>query len=131
MPQTVLLVDDSRFVRTLIKVHLVARKFTFVEAGDGEEALAVLEANVPDLIIVDEDMPAMDGLAFIRAVRSSHKPALLQVPIILLTGLEKDDLQSEAIQAGASAFLKKPVSSAGLVEVVGQLLPPAADIAIP
>jgi two-component system chemotaxis response regulator CheY len=131
MSQTVLLVDDSRFVRTIIKVHLVSRKFTFEEAGDGAEALALLEASPPDLVIVDEDMPGMDGLEFIRRVRAFEAESIRNIPIILLTGLEQDDLRAEALAAGATAFLRKPVSSAGLLEVVARLLPPAAGNATP
>jgi two-component system, chemotaxis family, chemotaxis protein CheY len=125
MSQTVLLVDDSRFVRTIIKVHLVARKFVFLEAGDGLEGLMLLESSRPDLVIVDEDMPGMDGLAFIRHIRASETDALRTVPIILLTGLEQEELRAEALGAGANAFLRKPVSNAGLLTVVAELLPPA------
>jgi two-component system, chemotaxis family, chemotaxis protein CheY len=124
MTQTVLLVDDSRFVRTIIKVHLVARKFAFAEASDGAEALALFEVTSPDLVIVDEDMPGMDGLAFIRHVRESKSDKARNTPIILLTGVEHEDLQAAALAAGATAFLRKPVSSAGLLEVVAELLPP-------
>jgi two-component system chemotaxis response regulator CheY len=124
-------VDDSRFVRTIIKVHLVSRKFAFDEASDGLEALALLETSPADLVIVDEDMPGMDGLTFIRRVRASDAPRIRDVPIILLTGIDLERLQEEALEAGASAFLRKPVSSAGLLEIVGRLLPPRAGAGAP
>jgi two-component system chemotaxis response regulator CheY len=123
MSQTVLLVDDSAFIRTIIKVHLVQRKFCFLEAGTGEEALTLLDTAAPDLIIADMGMPGMDGVAFVRRVRSFEDPGVSELPIIVLTSDESDEHRREALEAGANDYLTKPVSSAGLVEAVGRLLP--------
>lgn len=125
MSETVLLVDDSSFIRTIVKVHLVQRKFTFLDAGTGEEALEILAHAHVDLIIADMDMPGMDGVTFVRRVRSCENPDVHDLPIIVLTSDEIDEHRRLALEAGANDYLTKPVSSAGLIETVARLLPTA------
>lgn len=121
--KTVLLVDDSKIVRTFIKVHLVKRKFAFLEAADGDEALALANDAHVDLVIADLHMPNKDGLSLLRDLRGSEQANLRDVPVILLTGEELAEFAERATEAGATAFLNKPVSNAGLLEVVERVLP--------
>ena len=75
-PQRVLLVDDSRSIRTLLKIYLMARNFEYVEAESGEEALKVLEQGAVDLVLTDYRMEGMSGADFAMAVRARPPKAL-------------------------------------------------------
>jgi CheY-like chemotaxis protein len=120
--RTILIVDDSPTHRSVLKVFLSGHDLTFVEAENGVKALAALEATPIDLAIVDINMPEMDGVTFIRRVRAAIRYEISALPIILLTG-EKDRTHvAEALRAGADECLKKPVSSAGVLEIVRKLL---------
>jgi two-component system, chemotaxis family, chemotaxis protein CheY len=119
---TLLIVDDSPTHRSLLKVFLSGQGFAFVEADNGLKALAALEAAAIDLAIVDINMPEMDGVTFIRRVRAAPAYAIASLPVILLTGEKDRSYIADALRAGADECLKKPVSSAGVLEMVRKLL---------
>lgn len=119
---TVLLVDDSPTVRSVVQVHLTGRNFSYVEADSGERALRLLRLMPIQLVIADIDMPGMDGITFVRQVRADHNDRLRLVPIVLLTANLDAKMRATGLEAGASAFLNKPVSSAKLRECVDELL---------
>ncbi|MGD0675842.1 MAG: response regulator [Polyangiaceae bacterium] len=123
MPQTILLVDDSKTMREVLKVYLMGRQFEFLEAEDAERGLRLLRLVPVHLVIVDLKMPKMDGLGFVRHVRSSDLAALKRVPLVMVTGEKSSEYQSLAIAAGANAFLQKPLDSKRASEVVDRLLP--------
>jgi two-component system chemotaxis response regulator CheY len=120
---TILIVDDSPLIRSVIKIYLRDSPYEFLEASDGQRALSVLEQVEVDLVIVDFNMPVMNGLVFLEKVRGADAPKVRTVPVIFLTGDSDPDLVERAIGAGADAFLTKPVTSAGLLETVRRLLP--------
>jgi two-component system, chemotaxis family, chemotaxis protein CheY len=123
MTQTILLVDDSRTMREVLKVYLMGRDFEFIDADGGERALSLLRLVPVSLVIVDLKMPKMDGLTFLRHLRSTDLPAIRTVPVVLVTADKSGEWQSLAKTAGADAFLQKPLDSARAVEVVNRLLP--------
>jgi two-component system chemotaxis response regulator CheY len=109
----VLIVDDQTSIRTLIRHYLLQLGFADVSGvGDGREALAHLGQSRVHLVISDFNMPGMDGLALLRAVRAD--PALRSVAFIMLTGQTTMDLVQEAARAGANNFLAKPVTVGSL-----------------
>jgi two-component system chemotaxis response regulator CheY len=120
---TILIVDDSALIRSVVKIYLKGGLFEFLEASDGQRALAVLDQVKVDLVIVDFNMPVMNGLVFLEKVRSAATTMVRTIPVIFLTGDTDPDLVERATGAGADAFLTKPVSSAVLVETVRKLLP--------
>jgi two-component system chemotaxis response regulator CheY len=122
VPQTVLVIDDSSTIREIVKIYLSGKSFEFVEAESGDRGLQLARLMQVDLIIADVKMPGMDGLTFVRHLRSDEKAHLREVPVILLTGEKSEDLKTQGLEAGANAFIQKPVSSGRLKEVVGQLL---------
>lgn len=127
----VLLVDDQAVVRAGFRVMLeLARDLTVVgEAADGAAALAVARATVPDVVLMDVRMPAMDGVAATRALR--REPALSSCRVIVLTTFDDDEYVFGALAAGASGFLLKDVGADELRAAVrtvaagGSLLSPA------
>ena len=105
-----LLVDDSRSVLNFLKRHIEAEGL--VEAAaflDPVEALACAQERVFDLVLVDYEMPHMDGISFIRAFR--RLPGCTDIPIAMITSRQTDDVKMEALQAGATDFLPKAPQS--------------------
>lgn len=105
-----LLVDDSRSVLNFLKRHIEAEGL--VEAAtflDPVEALACARERAFDLVLVDYEMPHMDGIGFIRAFRTL--PGCADIPIAMITSRQTDDVKMEALQAGATDFLPKAPQS--------------------
>jgi len=126
MSHTVLIVDDSKIVRTFVKIQLVKRKFVYVEAADGEEAFELVKSRDLDLIIADLKMPRKDGLSLLAEVRALEDPVRRRIPYILLTADDDAEIGAVARTSGVTAFLQKPVNAAGLLEAVQLALPAAA-----
>jgi len=118
----VLLVDDSPTVRNIVKIYLMNLKVSTVEADDATRALQILRLVPVSLVIADINMPGMDGITFVKEVRASAMPQVRSVPILLLTAEKNVDLRQKGTEAGANAFIQKPVSHHELTETVRQFL---------
>jgi len=123
-PQRVLLVDDSRSIRTLLKIYLMARSFEYIEAESAEAALTVLETQSVDLILTDFHMDGMNGADFAAAVRANRNAKVSKIPILMMTGdANAAEVRNKGQKAGISAFVRKPVSCAQLMTLVDTILP--------
>ncbi|WP_426754499.1 response regulator [Myxococcus sp. Y35] len=118
----VLLVDDSPTVRNIVKIYLMNLKVSTVEADDAARGLQILRLVPVSLVIADINMPGMDGITFVKEVRASSMPQVRSVPILLLTAEKNVDLRQRGTEAGANAFIQKPVSHHELTETVRQFL---------
>jgi CheY-like chemotaxis protein len=116
----ILVVDDDPVTRRVLSSVLERANYDVMASTDGHEALTELAAARIDLVITDREMPAMDGMELLRAVRQSPRHG--GVPVIMLTGITLETASDEADAEGASAFLTKPVSSRELLETVERLL---------
>jgi len=123
---TVLVVDDNKDYRELIKHLLAVNHYNVLEAGDGEEGLAVIGRNNPDLVLVDFNMPKMNGYELIQEVRSNYDMRKLR--IIMFTGAS-NRAQLRTLNMDISDFLEKPVSNAKLLESVSKALGKPAQTA--
>jgi two-component system response regulator MprA len=99
-----LLVDDDAPIRRMLERTLTAEGYDVVAAADGGSALAAVERNVPDAIVLDVSMPGMDGLAVTRRLRAKG----LRVPILLLTARDAVHERVAGLDAGADDYLVKP-----------------------
>jgi two-component system chemotaxis response regulator CheY len=117
---TVLTVDDSPSIRQMIKVTLEPAGHSVIEAGDGAQGLAKAQLSRPDLVITDLNMPTMNGLELIRALRK--QPALTGLPIVCLPTESSDSLKQEAKSAGATGWITKPFKPEQLLAVVAKLV---------
>ncbi len=104
--RTILLVDDSAYVRRMIRFALAQQPYRLLEANDGIDALKCMQGNQVDLVVTDLKMPNMDGFDLIRHIRSDAKNELL--PIIMLTGESDEKSREVARKVGVSAFIIKP-----------------------
>lgn len=116
---TVLVVDDSTVDRKLATGLLMQEsEWTVVEAHDGKSAIAAVKANSPDLVITDLQMPEMNGLELIEAIRKHHS----HIPVIMMTSKGNEEIAVQALQSGASSYVPKRSLSSMLVETVKRVL---------
>lgn len=116
----ILVVDDDALTRRSLRAMLERSRYRVETAEGGQEALALLSTYQPDLVLLDIQMPGMDGLEVCRRIRELQKGDLL--PIIFLTGDERPDIHSLAFQAKGDDFLRKPVHSGELVVRIRSLM---------
>jgi eukaryotic-like serine/threonine-protein kinase len=121
----VLVVDDDSVIRELLRMHLASADFKVTAAEDGEEALALILSNPPDLIITDISMPRMDGFELLEAVRARATTAF--IPIILLSQHSDVTIFRRGMELGADDFLAKPVKRNDLLNSVAARLKRAAQ----
>jgi diguanylate cyclase (GGDEF)-like protein len=104
----VLVVDDDRNLRKIISTNLELAGYQVETASDGREALAKIEAEVPDLLLLDLMMPLMDGYEVARHVRGHANPTIANVPIIILTAKGETEDKLHGFEAGADDYITKP-----------------------
>ena len=119
--QSIITVDDSSTMRRIIKNTIKKLGFeTILEAGNGVEALEVMSKNKVDMIVTDWNMPEMDGLTFVKAVRA--KDEYKDLPILMITTeAAKEDILT-ALRSGVNNYVVKPFTPETLQEKVFKLL---------
>ncbi len=100
---TILIADDHAPMRRLMRRVCASDSRNFIEAASGEEAVAAYEREHPDLVLMDIEMPGLDGLAATRAIRAAHPAAR----IIIITHHDLPAFRREAAEAGATGFVSK------------------------
>ncbi|MCG8408466.1 MAG: response regulator [Phycisphaerales bacterium] len=115
----ILIVDDSRTIRNIQKKTLNSLGHSEIdEASDGLEALTALSQGRPDLMLVDWNMPNMDGITLIKKVRETDK----SLPIIMVTTEAEKSRVVEAIKAGVNNYVVKPFTAESLSEKINQTM---------
>jgi CheY-like chemotaxis protein len=123
-----LVVDDDPFIRRLITTTLEdVAHFELLEASDGHEALALAERHRPQIVLLDVDIPGVDGIEVCRALRASE--ATSQATVVMLTAAHGDEIEARAGAAGADLFLTKPFSPLDLLRLVDRLSDPPGPAA--
>ncbi len=115
----VLLVDDSRTIRNIQKNVLAQLRVTnIIEAADGIQALACVAKDKPDLILLDRNIPNMDGLTFLKKLRASGN----STPVIMCTTEAEKSRVLEAIRAGATNYIVKPFTVDALTSKINETI---------
>ena len=123
MPKTILIVDDSSSLRTVVKIALSRAGYDVLEAGDGKEGLGQLDkAGKVHLIVSDVNMPNMDGITFVTQVKAHAKHRF--TPVVMLTTEGEDDMKNRGRLAGAKAWMVKPFNPPQLLDAVSKLVLP-------
>jgi two-component system chemotaxis response regulator CheY len=120
MAKTILAVDDSSSLRQMVAFSLKAAGYQVVEAVDGQDGLDKAKQQTVDLVLTDQNMPRMDGLALIKSLRGL--PTYQKVPILMLTTESSDEMKTKGRAAGANGWLVKPFDPQRLIEVVKKVI---------
>ena len=115
---TILIVDDSGFQRAFLRKTLTESGYTVLEAGNGDEALAVADAERPDAILTDLIMPDMRGLALLETLEQRGS----EIPVVVLTADIQQRVQEQCLELGAARVLHKPVRPELLTETLAAVL---------
>lgn len=116
----ILAVDDSPSMRDMVRIALTSAGFDVISASDGQEALDLARSSGFDLVLSDVNMPVMDGIQLIRALRAES--AYRHIPILMLTTEAGPDRKKEGKDAGATGWIVKPFDPAQLVATMHRVL---------
>jgi CheY-like chemotaxis protein len=117
---TILVVDDFDDTRLLLRTWLQKKGFRVVEAENGNRAIAAAESIHPDLIIMDVEMPELDGLAATRKIRELQ--GFATVPILAVSAYGADQYRDHALAAGCNEYLSTPFEPEELERLIGALI---------
>ena len=122
MAKTIMIVDDSASMRRVVGIALKGAGYDVLEGCDGKDALGKLKGQKVHMIISDVNMPVMDGIAFLKAVK--QMPAYKFTPVIMLTTESAEEKKREGQAAGARAWVVKPFQPEQLIGAVQRLCLP-------
>ena len=120
MAKTILAVDDSGSLRSMVSFSLKAAGYQVVEAVDGQDGLDKARNRVVDLVLTDQNMPRMDGLTLIKSLRGMATYS--KVPILMLTTESSDEMKAQGKAVGATGWMVKPFDPARLIGVVKKVI---------
>jgi two-component system cell cycle response regulator DivK len=119
--KTILYVEDNEFNRKIVRDLLARTSYRLIEALDGETGLATAREALPDLIIMDVQLPKLSGFDATRQLRA--EPRTARIPIIVVTSFALAGDEQKAVNAGAAAYLAKPYSPRELLQLIRRLVP--------
>ncbi len=117
---TILVIEDNEFNMILVRDLLQIENFTVVEAYDAEAGIRKARETKPDLILMDIQLPGMDGLTATRIIQKD--PVLKEIPVVALTAYAMEKDKKEAIAAGCVGFIAKPIDTRSFVDSVSKFL---------
>lgn len=118
--KTILVADDDPVGRELIREILESQGYQVVEAGDGASALSAIQAVLPDLVLLDIQMPILDGFGVIQALRREHR--FQSLPVFALTAFAMRGDREKALASGFNDYVAKPIDVSAFRELVRQAL---------
>lgn len=129
MDSDILVVDDSAAIRKILQRVLRQTGMpigAIHEAGDGEEALKMLKAQTVSMVLTDINMPKMDGLQLLAALKAA--PEWSGIPVVMITTEGGESKVGEAVRLGAAAYVRKPFTADQIKEKLAGILEPAVAI---
>jgi DNA-binding response OmpR family regulator len=121
----ILIIDDDPDVRLSLNIRLKANHYDVVFAEDGVGSISEARKHMPDLIILDLGLPAGDGFSVLERLKANLN--LSSIPVIVVSGRDRNVNRERALKGGAKAFLQKPVDNARLLSVIRQALGEKGD----
>ena len=123
--QTILYIEDNEYNRKLVRQLLSRTSYRLIEAVDGETGLAIARKELPNLILMDVQLPKISGLEATRALKTDARTS--HIPIIVITSFALSGDREKATAAGATGYIAKPYSPRELLALVRQYLPEAGS----
>lgn len=120
MPGKILVIEDNDRNRKLVKILLEANKYEVIEAQTGEEALKYLQDDKPDLILLDIQLPNMDGLTLVKKLRLDQE--MKDIPIVAVTAYAMKGDKERMLEAGCDAYVSKPIDTRELPVIIANLI---------
>lgn len=118
----ILVIEDEEDFQHLIGQILEGKGFTVMYAGDGKEGLEMVKTALPDLLVLDINLPKINGLEVLKRIRSSSAEAIKNLPIIMLTVRRKDEDQIKGLEIGADDYITKPFKPAEFISRINAVL---------
>jgi len=122
MAKTIMIIDDSASLRQVVNISLKSAGYVVAQAENGRAALDQIHSVAPNLILCDVNMPVMDGISFVKELKSL--PEFKFTPVIMLTTEAGEDKRLEGQMAGAKAWLVKPFRPDVVLKAVQKLMLP-------
>lgn len=123
--QTIMIVEDYDDTRLMLKQVLEARGFHVLEAVNGQEAVEIAGRERPDMILMDLDLPILDGISATQRIRK--QPQMNQVPIVAVTAYPMSYTHVKAFAKGCNEYLEKPIDFAQLDDILSRYLAGSSD----
>ncbi|HLO42944.1 MAG TPA: response regulator [Leadbetterella sp.] len=117
-PNRVLIAEDSSVIQNLVKKILEFQNFEITAVKNGEQVVQLLDKENFDIVLLDINMPVMDGMECVKAIRAMSEPAKSKVPVVAITGNARNYTEEEFKEAGFNDVLMKPLNFDKLVLVV-------------
>ena len=121
----ILIVDDSADNVAMLSLDLQQQGYRVVTASNGEDAISVASQMLPNLILMDINLPALDGLGATRRIREND--ALREIPVVAITAFGTEGFQRAAYDAGISGYLTKPIDLDRMHQLIARLLSPTGS----
>jgi len=121
----ILVVDDSADNVAMISLFLQQQGYRVVTAGNGEDAIAIATQMIPNLILMDINLPALDGLGATRRIREND--ALRDIPVVAITAFGTEGFQRAAYDVGVAGYLTKPLDLDRMHQLIARLLSPTGS----
>ncbi len=118
---TILVVEDYEDTSLAMRLALERKGYHILEASDGEQAVATAARERPDVVLMDLNLPVLDGFGAAERIRSN--PELKETVIVAVTGYHDANLRARAVAAGCNAFVTKPIEFDWLEDLISNLLP--------
>jgi len=118
-----MIVDDSADIREMVKFVLESRGYRVLEAVNGQEALKIAQQECPHLILMDLNMPVLDGFGAVRGIRELTR--MCDVPIVAMSAHNTIDHRAKASAVGFNDYLTKPINLAQMIDLIRRFIPAA------
>jgi len=110
----VLIVDDSTMMRGTLKSYIAVAEYDVIEAGDGEEAVAKVKEEEPDVVFLDIKMPKLNGIEALRKIKEMRPKTV----VVMETSVYEDETKNRCLELGAKDYLKKPINKKQIEEIL-------------
>lgn len=118
MPKSVLVVDDTQFMRKMLK-DIISERFEIIgEAENGKECLEMIEKHQPDIVTMDVIMPEMDGLEALSKIKEKYE----DLKVVMVTSVGQNEKVTEAMKKGAEGYIIKPFDEESVLEEIEKAL---------